>query len=168
MAKNKLSLESQEIKIEIKSTNDESQKCSPDCLGRQIITDNGSGETFCGSCGHVLEERLSETIPESYYGPADYMTKNNSPMQSSIMFGTNTTTIISDKDGLGNSLSTKTRETFYRLTRLNNRHSDYANSRSLRSSLSLLNTLRTKLGLPDSVVESALTCIEKRDKIRLE
>ena len=169
MVENIQSLESQGIRINPKSVNDESQKCSSDCTGRQIITDNGLGETFCGSCGHVLEERSSETIPESYYGSTDYMTKSNAPMQSSTMFGTNITTIISDKDGLGNSLSTKTRETFYRLTRLNSRHTDYANNRSLRSSLSLLNTLRMKLGLPDSVAESAAYMYRKarQDRIRV-
>lgn len=169
MVKNRQTLESQGDEIENRSSIYESQKCSPDCLGRQIITDSGSGETFCSSCGHVLEERSSETIPESYYGPTDFLTKSTAPMQSNVMFGTNATTIMSDKDGLGNPLSTKTRETFYRLIRLNNRHTEYANSRSLRSALSLLNTLRMKLGLPDSVAESAAYMYRKarQDKIRV-
>src|SRR5574337_50089 len=127
MIKNIQSLENQGIRIEATSINDEYRRCSHDCRGGKIITDEGSGEIFCGSCGHVLEERSSETIPESHYGSTDHMTKNIAPMQSATMFGTNMT-IISDKDGLGNSLSTKTRETFYRLKRLNNRNTGFANN----------------------------------------
>jgi len=169
MIKNIQSLESQRIRIEANPVHDESRRCSPVCRGGQIITDDRVGEIFCGSCGHVLEERSSETIPESYYGPTDYMTKSTAPMQSITMFDTNMTTVISDKDGFGNSLSTKTRETFYRLKRLNNRHTSSSNSQSLRSSLSLLNTLRMKLGLPDSVAESAAYLYRKarQDKIRV-
>ena len=169
MIKNIQSLESQGIRIETESINEEFRSCSPDCRGGQIITDNGSGEIFCGSCGHVLEERSSETIPQSYYEPTDYTTKSTAPMQSNTMFDTNITTVIADKDGLGKSLSTKTRETFYRLKLLNNRRTGSVNNQSLRSSLSLLNTLRMKLGLPDSVAESAAYMYRKarQDKIRV-
>ena len=169
MIKEIQSLESQGIRVETGSINEDSRICSSDCRGGQIITDNGLGEIFCGSCGHVLEERSSETIPESYYEPTDYMAKNTAPMQSNTMFDTNVTTIISDKDGLGNLLSTKTRETFYRLKRLNNRRTGSANNQSLRSSLSLLNTMRMKLGLPDSVAENAAYMYRKarQDKIRV-
>lgn len=168
MIKHIQSLESQGIRFATAFTHDDSRRCSPDCKGGQIITDDGSGETFCDSCGHVLEERSSETISESYYGPTDYMTKSIAPMMSTTMFSTNMT-IISNKDGLGNSLSAKTRETFYRLKQLNNRNTGSANSQSLRSSLSLLNTLRLKLGLPDSVAESAAYMYRKarQDKIRV-
>lgn len=169
MLKNKQILTNLETRTVATFINDESQKCGPDCRGGQIITDDVSGEIFCDSCGHVLEERSLETIPESYYNPIDYMTKSTAPVQSIAMFGTNMITIIADKDGLGNSLSTKTKETFYRLKRLNNRSTYSDNPQSLRSSLSLLNALRMKLGLPDSIAESAAYLYRKarHDKIRV-
>lgn len=160
MIKNTQCLERQGI-IKVKSVNDESRKCCTNCKGKQIITDDVTGEICCGSCGHVIEERSSVTIPEFCYGPIDYMTKSTAPMQSNTMFDTNMITIISDKDGLGNSLSTKTRETFFRLKRLNNRYTGSNNNPSLRSSLSLLNTLRMKLGFPNSVAESAAYMYKK-------
>ena len=169
MVKNKQSLVNPETRTIFPSVNDEYQKCNICCQGGQIITDNVTGEIFCGLCGHVLEERSLEMIPEAYYSSTDYMTKSTAPMQSGTMFGTNMTTIIADKDGLGNSLSTKNKETFYRLRRLNNRRTGSANNQSLRSSLSLLNTLRMKLGLPDSVAENAAYLYRKarQDKIRV-
>ena len=136
-------------------------KCGP------VITDDESGEIFCGSCGHVFEEKLLERIPEPHHGSIDYMTRNMAPIPSITMFDTNTVTIMANKDGMGNSLSAKTRESFFRLKRLNNRSSRHGHSLTLRSSLSLLNTIRVKLGLPDSLAESAAYLYKKARSNRI-
>ena len=162
-------LENQEKKTMLKSILKDHKQCNASCRCGPVITDDESGEIFCGSCGHVFEERSFERIPESYHGSMDFMARSTAPIPSVVTFDTNTVTIIANRDGLGKSLSTKTRDSFFRLKRLNNRSSRYGTSQTLRSSLSLLNTIRMKLGLPDSLVESAAYLYKKsrRDKIRI-
>ncbi|MGN6347610.1 MAG: TFIIB-type zinc ribbon-containing protein, partial [Candidatus Nitrosocosmicus sp.] len=38
-------------------------KC-PRCNKGPMVTDNSTGEMFCGNCGFVVTERIEETGPE--------------------------------------------------------------------------------------------------------
>src|SRR6476661_1836893 len=99
-------------------------KCvSHDCKRWSTITDNVTGEILCGSCGLILEEKSLETIIPSYgYDLTDYLTKKSSGSSNSLtMFDMNMTTIMSDRDGTGKSLSRTAKNEFYRLKLLNTR-----------------------------------------------
>jgi transcription initiation factor TFIIB len=97
------------------------------------------------------------------------MMKSATKVTSIAMFDTNPVTRMANKDGLGNSLSSKTKEVFFRLKRLNGRSFNGRTGQTLRTSLSLLNALRIKLGLPDSLAENAghLYRKAKSNKIRI-
>jgi len=143
-------------------------KCTtPNCKGWPIVTDNVSGEILCGSCGLVLEEKSLETISSHGYDSADYFTKKNSGTTNSLtMFDMNMTTVISDRDGMGHSLSRATKNEFHRLKMLNTR-SVTPRNKTLRSALLFLNLLQMKLGMPDSVAENSAHLYRKAMRARM-
>ncbi|MDE1727581.1 MAG: transcription initiation factor IIB [Thaumarchaeota archaeon] len=143
-------------------------KCTtPNCKGWPIVTDNVSGEILCGSCGLVLEEKSLETISSYAYDSTDYLAKKNSGMGSSLtMFDMNMTTIISDRDSLGNSLSRTAKNDFHRLKMLNTR-SITSRNKTLRAALLFLNMLQMKLGMPDSVTENSAHLYRKAMRSRM-
>ncbi|MDE1842375.1 MAG: hypothetical protein KGH95_01865 [Thaumarchaeota archaeon] len=125
------------------------------CKGWPIITDNSSGEILCGSCGRVLEERSAETTPLFEHDSADSQKRNFGLANSLTMYDMNMTTIMSDRDGMGKSLSSVNKNAFYRLKILNTRSAVAAKNKTLRSALVFLNVLQVKLALPDSVAENS-------------
>ncbi len=150
-------------------TNEVFLKCiTHDCKGWPIITDNVSGEIFCGSCGRVLEEKSFETISSYLSDPVDYLAKKSSGSANSLtMFDMNMTTVMSDRDGMGNSLSRITRNEFYRLKMLNTRSTITSKNKSLRSALVFLNMLQMKLGMPDSIAENSARMYRKAMRTKI-
>lgn len=134
-----------------------SPKCpNTACAGAPIITDSSSGEVICGSCGYVMMERSVDPSPEHTSDATEFITKTRSgPEQSLTMYDMGMMTVISDKDAMGRSLSSDMKSTFGRLKVLNSRSRMASSNRTLRSALFLLYSLKTKLGLPDSVAENA-------------
>ncbi|MEX0765147.1 MAG: TFIIB-type zinc ribbon-containing protein [Nitrosopumilaceae archaeon] len=47
----------------VKDTLNPAERC-PRCGKGRLVTDNDTGETFCGSCGFVMTSRLEESGPE--------------------------------------------------------------------------------------------------------
>src|SRR5574340_244628 len=139
-----------------------------DCKGWPIITDNASGEILCGSCGRVLEEKSLETIPSHWSDPVDYLTKKNSGSANSLtMFDRNMTTVMSNRDFMGNFLSRTNKNEFYRLKILNTRSTVASKNKSLRSALLFLNMLQMKLGIPNSVAENSAHMYRKAIRIKM-
>ncbi len=134
-----------------------SPKCpNAGCEGAPIITDSSSGEIICGSCGYVMVERSVDPSPEHASDATEFITKTrNGPEQSLTMYDMGMMTVISDKDAMGRSLSSDMKSTFGRLKVLNSRSRMASSNRTLRAALFLLYSLKTKLGLPDSVAENA-------------
>ncbi len=125
------------------------------CKGGPLITDDSTGEIICGFCGSILVERLIATDLERTRDPDEFLTKTRTgPGQSLSMYDMGIATIMSNKDAMGKSLSSATKNTFERLKRLDSR-SKTSTNRTLRSSLLLLDLLKTKLAIPDSTVENA-------------
>ncbi len=144
-------------------------KCTTsNCKGWPIVTDNVSGEILCGSCGLVLEEKSLETILPYGYDSADYFTKKSSgtTTNSLTMFDMNMTTVISDRDSMGHSLSRATKNEFHRLKMLNTR-SVTPRNKTLRSALLFLNLLQMKLGMPDSVAENSAHLYRKAMRAKM-
>ena len=126
------------------------------CKGEPIITDTSSGEIICGSCGRVLLEKSIDPNPEHISDATEFVSKTRTgPEQSLTMYDMGMMTVISNKDAMGNSLSSYMKNTFGRLKILNSRSRTASSNRTLRSALLLLYSLKTKLGLPDSTAENA-------------
>jgi len=53
-----------EIFKEFKEMNSELHYHCLSCGKGPMVTDNSSGEMFCGNCGFVVTERIEETGPE--------------------------------------------------------------------------------------------------------
>ncbi len=147
----------------------ESPKChTKGCKGKPIITDTSSGEIICGSCGFVLLEKSIDPNPEYISDTTEFLTKTRTgPGQSLTMYDKGMMTVISDKDAMGHLLSGGMRNTFGRLKVLNNRSRTASSNRTLKTALLLLDSLKTKLGLPDSTAENAAYLYRKAMQKRI-
>jgi transcription initiation factor TFIIB len=138
------------------------------CKKLSIITDNASGEILCSSCGQVLEEKAPESLQPYGYDPVDYASKKNTGSGNSLtMYDMNMTTIMSNRDAAGKSISGPARNEFYRLKILNTRSTVASKNKTLRSALLFLNMLQMKLGIPDSVAENSAHLYRKAVREKL-
>lgn len=126
------------------------------CKKKNIITDEITGEMTCSSCGVVIVEKSLETrFDNSGFTDDGYLNSRVGSRISLKMADRGLPTIIEaqDKDSTGKILSRQNQILFYRL-RMWDRNSRTVNSRqSFQKAFTLLDGLRVKLGLPDSVVE---------------
>jgi transcription initiation factor TFIIB len=133
-------------------------KCRLDtCKTYPVVTDSDRGEIFCGGCGLVLVQNLDDTLNENRgFSSEDFM-KNarTGPATSLTMFDRGLSTVIgTNKDSSGNNLSRKTRFEFNRL-RIWDQRSKSRTTSSLSKAFTLLHGMKTKLGIPNNVVENA-------------
>ncbi|BDQ30801.1 transcription initiation factor IIB [Nitrosopumilus zosterae] len=125
-----------------------------------MLSDDVTGERFCGKCGFVISETLQDSGPEwrsfSKDGGTD-PTRTGAPT-SLAMHDRGLATIISpmNKDASGKPLSTSMKSTIERLRTWDSRSKVNASAdKNLRQALSQLSTLKDKLSLSDSVIEKA-------------
>ena len=139
-------------------SNDYDVKCELDaCKTYPIITDSERGEMFCGGCGLVLVESISDTSHQNNgYSQEDFMKLTRTgPATSLTMYDKGLSTIIgTNKDSSGNALSSKTKYEFNRLRTWDQR-SKSRSTVALSKAFTLLNAMKTKLGIPDNVIENA-------------
>ena len=132
-------------------------KCQLDtCKTYPVVTDSNRGEIFCGGCGLVLVQNLNDSSNENYgYSSEDFM-KNarTGPATSLTMFDRGLSTVMGAKDSSGNKLSNKTKYEFNRLRTWDQRSKSRKTS-SLSKAFTILHGMKTKLGIPDNVVENA-------------
>lgn len=126
------------------------------CKGIPLVTDDVRGEIICGCCGSIVMEKSVDANPTKANDAGEFSTKTrNGPRQSFSMYDFGMTTVISNKDALGRSISGYMKDSFIRLKRLDMRSRSRASNRTLRSALLFLDSLETKIGLPRSVTENA-------------
>jgi transcription initiation factor TFIIB len=139
-------------------SNDYDVKCELDaCKTYPIITDSERGEMFCGGCGLVLVQNMSDISHESNgYSQEDFMKLTRTgPATSLTMHDKGLSTVIGiNKDSSGNTLSSKTKYEFNRLRTWDQR-SKSRSTVALSKAFTLLNAMKTKLGIPDNVIENA-------------
>ncbi len=139
-------------------SNEYDVKCQLDaCKTYPIITDSERGEMFCGGCGLVLVQNIIDTSHESNgYSSEDFMKLTRTgPATSLTMHDRGLSTVIGiNKDFSGNNLSNKTKYEFNRLRTWDQR-SKSRSTVTLSKAFTLLNTMKTKLAIPDNVVENA-------------
>ena len=133
-------------------------KCELDtCKTYPVITDSERGEIFCGGCGLVLLQKLEDSTHESHgYTQEEFMTQTRTgPATSLTMNDKGLSTVIGkDVDSTGHAISNRTKQTFSRL-RIWDQRSKSRTVSSLSKALTQLNAMKTKLAIPDSVVEDA-------------
>ena len=132
-------------------------KCQLDtCKTYPVITDSERGEIVCGGCGLILVQNISNTYESNGYTLEGFMKlARTGPATSLTMYDKGLSTIIgTNKDFSGNTLSSKTKYEFNRLRTWDQR-SKSKNIATLSKAFTLLHGMKTKLGIPDNVVENA-------------
>jgi transcription initiation factor TFIIB len=139
-------------------SNEYDVKCQLDaCKTHPAITDSERGEIICGGCGLILVDSMSDVSYENNgYSSEDFMTRaRTGPATSLTMYDRGLSTIIgTNKDSTGKSLSSKTKYDFNRLRTWDQR-SKSKQTASFSKAFTLMNGMKTKLGLSNNVVESA-------------
>ncbi|MDH3277002.1 MAG: transcription factor TFIIB [Nitrosopumilus sp.] len=136
-----------------------------DCRNYKIITDMTTGETACSTCGSVSIEKSvymgtenTGVTKENYLKNARVGRKISLKMAD---MGLSTIIELKNTDSTGKILSNENRRMFYRL-RMWDRNSRHANTtQSFQKAFIILDGIRTKLGLPDSVVEHSAYLFRK-------
>jgi transcription initiation factor TFIIB len=134
-------------------------KCKQDrCVRGPLITDQQKGETVCGSCGQVLIERMEDSANPEYRTNTQeqYLDRTRTGAPTSLAMhdqGLATSIDYADRDASGNSLSGYMKGTFNRLRTWDSRSKSRGTDRNFRQAFMLLNTIKAKLIIPDSVVE---------------
>ena len=133
-------------------------KCQLDtCETYPAIIDSERGEIFCGGCGLVLVDNMSDISHEDNgYSSEDFMKMaRTGPATSLTMNDRGLSTVIgTNKDSTGKALSGKTKYEFNRLRTWDQR-SKSRQTATLSKAFTLMNAMKTKLGIPNNVVETA-------------
>ncbi len=140
------------------SSSDFDVKCHLDtCKTFPTITDSERGEMYCGGCGLVLLQNMEDSSNENHtYTQEGFMTQTRTgPALSLTMYDKGLSTVIgNNKDSSGNNIARTTKLAFNRL-RIWDQRSKSKSTASFSKAFTLLNGVKTKLGIPDSVVEQA-------------
>ena len=114
---------------------------------------------MCGSCGLVLVEKVEDTGLESRIHDAEeYLARSRTGSGSTLaMHDMGLTTVIGTggKDASGKFLSSDMRNTFRRLRLWNTRSESRSTDRNLKAAFTILDTIKTKLAIPNMVIEKA-------------
>lgn len=134
------------------------QRC-PSCGKSSMITDENTGELFCGSCGFVISEKLEDTGAEWRSFSRDEGDRSRVGAGTSLtMHDMGLSTVIgpANKDSTGKPLSASMKSSIERLRTWDSRTQAHASSdRNLRQALNELDKLKDKLALTDAVIEKA-------------
>ncbi len=134
------------------------QKC-PACGNRRMVTDENSGELFCGKCGFVVTDKLEDTGAEWRSFSNDETNRARAGAGTSItMHDMGLSTIIgpANRDSTGKPLSANVKSSIERLRTWDSRTQAHSSAdRNLRQALNEMDKLKDKLGLTDAVIEKA-------------
>ncbi|QLH05661.1 transcription initiation factor IIB [Nitrosopumilus ureiphilus] len=151
-------------------SNDYDVKCELDtCKTYPAITDSERGEIVCGGCGLILVQNMSDVSYESNgYTQEDFMKlARTGPATSLTMNDKGLSTVIgTNRDSTGKALSNKTKYEFNRLRTWDQR-SKSRRTAALSKAFTLLHGMKTKLGIPDNVVENAAYIYRKAVNAKL-
>lgn len=137
-----------------------------------MITDEQKGEAVCGSCGQVLIERMEDSDSPEYhtYTQEQYLNRSRTGAPTSLAMhdqGLATSIGYANKDAAGNSLSGYMKGTFSRLRTWDARSKSRGVDRNFKQAFMLLETIKSKLIIPDSVVEETAYIYRKAVAKRL-
>ena len=151
-------------------SNDYDVKCQLDtCKTYPAITDSERGEIVCGGCGLILLQNMADASYENNgYSSENFMKMaRTGPASTLTMNDRGLSTVIGmNKDSTGKALSSKTKYEFNRLRTWDQR-SKSRKTASLSKAFTLLHGMKTKLGIPDNVVENAAYIYRKAVNAKL-
>jgi transcription initiation factor TFIIB len=133
-------------------------KC-PSCGYKKIVTDQNTGELFCGKCGFVVTEKISDTGAEWRSFSNDESNRTRVGAGTSLtMHDMGLSTIIgkANKDATGKPLSSGVKSSIERLRTWDSRSQAHSSAdRNLRQALNEMDKLKDKLALTNAVIEKA-------------
>ncbi|NIM25910.1 MAG: transcription factor TFIIB [Nitrosopumilaceae archaeon] len=135
------------------------------CKNLSPITDFNTGEIACGTCGSVILEKAIDIGPEQTgFTKEEYESNTRVGTKLTLKMsdmGLSTVIQQSNKDSTGKSLSTENSKIFYRLRLWDRNSKSKQEYKSFNKAFSLLDGIRAKLGLPESVVEKSAHIFRK-------
>lgn len=135
-------------------------RCSV-CNNSDLVFDPVSCEMICSSCGIVVQEAkevcLNPELTMHFADDLEGKTRTGGPSSLAIHdMGLSTSIPYANMDGKGIAMTGKQRGDMYRLRRLDRSSpNDRTRQRSLKSAFLILGTIKHKLSLPDSAVETS-------------
>jgi len=133
-------------------------KC-PSCGDKKIVTDQNTGELFCGKCGMVVTDKVAETGAEWRSFANDETNRARTGAGTSLTMhdmGLSTVIGTQNKDSTGKPLSSAMKSSIERLRTWDSRTQAHSSAdRNLRQALNDMDKLKDKLALTDAVVEKA-------------
>ena len=133
-------------------------KC-PACGNRGIVTDDNTGEMFCGRCGIVVTDKITDTGAEWRSFSSDDASRTRVGAGSSLKMhdmGLSTIIGVANKDSTGRPLSANVKTTIERLRTWDSRTQAHTSAdRNLRQALNEMDKLKDKIALTDAVIEKA-------------
>ena len=139
------------------------------CKHVLLITDAITGEISCNKCGTVLNEKPIDFESERIIQGIEQSTTRTGNKIALKMADMGLSTLIEskDRDSSGKILSDYNKRSFYRL-RIWDRNSRYATTKqSFVNAFLFLDGIRSKLGLPDHVVEKTAYLFRKMEQKKL-
>lgn len=131
----------------------------PSCGKATVLTDDNSGELFCGSCGFVISEKIEDTGAEWRSFSQDETNRARTGAGTSLtMHDMGLSTVIgsANKDATGKPLSASMKSSIERLRTWDSRSQAHSSSdRNLRQALNEMDKIKDKLALTDAVIEKA-------------
>lgn len=133
-------------------------KC-PSCGNKKIVTDQDTGELFCGNCGFVVTDKIADTGAEWRSFSNDEVNRTRVGAGTSItMHDMGLSTIIGtqNKDSTGKPLTSAMKNSIERLRTWDSRTQAHSSAdRNLRQALNEMDKLKDKLALTDAVIEKS-------------
>ncbi len=142
----------------LKSTTIVGPKC-PACGDKKMVTDQNTGELFCGKCGFVVTDKITETGAEWRSFASDESNRARTGAGTSLTMhdmGLSTVIGAANKDATGKPLSSGVKSSIVRLRTWDSRTQAHSSAdRNLRQALNEMGKLKDKLALTNAVIEKA-------------
>ncbi len=133
-------------------------KC-PSCGNKKIVTDQNTGELFCGKCGLVITDKIVDMGAEWRSFTNDGSNRSRTGAGSSLTMhdmGLSTVIGAANKDATGKPLSASVKSSIERLRTWDSRSQASSSAdRNLRQALNEMDKLKDKLALTNAVIEKA-------------
>ena len=133
-------------------------KC-PSCGGKKIVSDQDTGELFCGKCGFVITDKIADTGAEWRSFANDENNRARTGAGTSLTMhdmGLSTVIGAANKDATGKPLSASVKSSIERLRTWDSRSQAHSSAdRNLRQALNEMSKLKDKLALTNAVIEKA-------------
>ena len=141
------------------------------CMHFFKVTDSMTGEITCRNCGVVLSEKVIDFRPENAAQTMDeYQNSARTGQKISLKMadmGLSTLIQAQDRDSSGKFLSGYNKQSFHRLRMWDRNSRSALTKQSFIKAFTFLDGIRSKLGLPEHVVEKSAYLFRKVEQKKL-